>query len=129
MSLVIQDKRPSRLDDPPLSDEAWEVIQRCWEREPWKRQGMKDVIESLIAVSQSISPTANARNYEMLMKESLPAPPLTFSNTVRRANSSIGNALLMFESPTQISLVEGNRTAVPSHRYFLCLKIRRYAPS
>ena len=47
--VVIQDKRSHRQDEPPLTDGAWEVIQRCWTREPGKRPRMKDVIESLIA--------------------------------------------------------------------------------
>ena len=61
--VAILDKHPDRLDEPPLSDGAWEVIQQCWTREPLKRQRMKDVIESLIsAISwQSISLSISAR--------------------------------------------------------------------
>ncbi|KAF8334388.1 kinase-like domain-containing protein [Amanita rubescens] len=55
VALVIRDKRPNRLDEPPLSDGEWEVIQQCWVREPGKRPRMKDVIESLIATSRSMS--------------------------------------------------------------------------
>jgi hypothetical protein len=54
MALVIRDKRPDRLNEPRLSDEAWEVIQQCWAMEPRKRPKMKDVIESLIAISRSM---------------------------------------------------------------------------
>ncbi|KAF8339435.1 kinase-like domain-containing protein [Amanita rubescens] len=54
IAFVIQNKRPPRQDEPPLSDGAWEVIQQCWVREPWKRPRMNDVIESLIAVSHSM---------------------------------------------------------------------------
>ena len=87
MALVIQGNRPSRLDDPPLSDGAWEVIQKCWDREPRKRQGMKNVIDSLVAMSP-----AKARNYEMLMKEPMPAPPLTSGNTGRSEDVEKGGA-------------------------------------
>ena len=45
--LVIQDKRPDRLREPPLSDAAWGMIQKCWAKEPGKRPIMKDVIASL----------------------------------------------------------------------------------
>ena len=45
--VVIQDKRPRRRDEPPLSDGAWEVVQRCWARETEKRPRMKDVVEGL----------------------------------------------------------------------------------
>ncbi|KAF8324806.1 kinase-like domain-containing protein [Amanita rubescens] len=57
-ALIIRDKRPDRLEEPPLSDEAWEVNQRCWAKDGWKRPRMKDVVESLIAmlISQSMLP-------------------------------------------------------------------------
>ncbi|KAF8325734.1 kinase-like domain-containing protein [Amanita rubescens] len=91
VNLVIQDKRPSRLYDPPLSDEAWGIIQRCWEREPWKRRGMQDVVESLISASQSR--TTKSQNYEMLIKESLPAPSVTFRNAQAHRRDSNGSTL------------------------------------
>ena len=53
--VVIQDKRPHRQDEPPLSDGAWEVIQRCWAKEPWRRPRMEDVIGNLVVTSQSMS--------------------------------------------------------------------------
>ena len=59
--VVLQDKRPRRPDEPPLSDGAWQVIQRCWVREPWERPRMKDVIESLNAISSSMSLSTNAQ--------------------------------------------------------------------
>ena len=87
VALVIRGKRPSRLDDPALSDGAWEIIQKCWDREPRKRQGMKDVMDSLVAMSP-----AKARNHEMLIKEPMPAPPLTSSNTGRGEDVEKGGA-------------------------------------
>ncbi|KAF8339473.1 kinase-like domain-containing protein, partial [Amanita rubescens] len=54
--LVSQGVRPPRLVEQPLSDGAWDVIQRCWVREPLKRSRMNNVVESMIAMSQSVSP-------------------------------------------------------------------------
>jgi hypothetical protein len=77
MALVVRDERPDRLNEPPLSDGAWKVIQLCWAMEPGKRPKMKDVIDSLIAmlISQSIS-----------LSTDVPSPAIsTFSTTsVRR---------------------------------------------
>ena len=59
--IIIQNKRPRRPDEPALSDGAWEAIQQCWAREPWKRPRMKNVIENLVATSQSVSLSTNAQ--------------------------------------------------------------------
>ncbi|KAF8339436.1 kinase-like domain-containing protein [Amanita rubescens] len=47
-NLVTRGVLPPRLDEPPLSDGAWDIIQRCLTREPSKRPRMKDVVESLM---------------------------------------------------------------------------------
>ena len=38
---------PSRLDSPPLGDEAWDLILNCWAREASKRLEIKDVVGRL----------------------------------------------------------------------------------
>ncbi|KAF8332872.1 kinase-like domain-containing protein, partial [Amanita rubescens] len=45
--LVTRCVLPPRLDEPPLSDGAWDIIQRCWTRETSKRPKMRDVVERL----------------------------------------------------------------------------------
>jgi len=45
--LVSRGILPPRQDEPPLSDGAWDIIQRCWTRKPSERPRMKDVVESL----------------------------------------------------------------------------------
>ncbi len=46
-TIVHRGKHPPRLDEPPLTDEAWDIIQRCWMTKPSERPRMKDVVESL----------------------------------------------------------------------------------
>ena len=55
MSLVSKGVHPPRLDEPRLSDGAWDLIQRCWERNPMGRPRMNDVVESMIAMSPKIN--------------------------------------------------------------------------
>ena len=38
---------PPRLDSPPLSDGAWELIRSCWVREASKRPGIDVVVSTL----------------------------------------------------------------------------------
>ena len=42
---ICQRERPPRLDDPPLSDDAWRLIHQCWAHEKWKRPGIRDVVK------------------------------------------------------------------------------------
>jgi len=50
--LHLRGEQPPRLNHPPLSDRGWDLIQRCWEREPLKRPKMKDITKNMIALSQ-----------------------------------------------------------------------------
>ncbi|KAF8344367.1 hypothetical protein F5887DRAFT_918167 [Amanita rubescens] len=59
LSLVFRGVRPPRLADQPLSDGAWDVIQRCWVREPLKRPSMNNVVQSMMAIT--ISRTASQK--------------------------------------------------------------------
>ncbi|KAF8339497.1 kinase-like domain-containing protein, partial [Amanita rubescens] len=47
MTLVSRGALPPRLDEPPLSDLTWNMIQRCWERKASKRPRIKDVTKSM----------------------------------------------------------------------------------
>ena len=57
---VCKRERPPRLDDPPLSDDAWRLIHQCWAHEKWKRPGIRDVVKIMKSwrFPPGISPTA-----------------------------------------------------------------------
>ncbi|KAF8333300.1 kinase-like domain-containing protein [Amanita rubescens] len=93
-TLISRGILPPLLHEPPLSDEAWDMIQRCWIRKPEERPRIEDVAQRMMALYQSAITPTNARNLfysEMLRKLSL--PPLT-SNTVCRLSSSVDNTFL-----------------------------------
>ncbi|KAF8328947.1 kinase-like domain-containing protein [Amanita rubescens] len=98
MTFVFRDKRPPRLAEPPFSDQAWRIIQRCWVREPSERPSMEDVVEN---ISRLASVPTNVRDHEM--PEKVPSPPLISIITVR--------------------FLEG--TTICSHPYFLYSITRR----
>ena len=50
MWLVSRGERPPRLDEPPLSDWAWKLMQICWVREALKRPAMNDVVERMMTI-------------------------------------------------------------------------------
>ena len=56
MRLHSRGAHPPRLDLPPLSDHAWELIQSCWAREASKRPGMDVIRAWMDVVSQSSTP-------------------------------------------------------------------------
>ncbi|KAF8339466.1 kinase-like domain-containing protein [Amanita rubescens] len=70
LTLVSRGVLPPRLDEQPLSDGAWNVIRRCWVREPLSRPRMNNVVESMIAMSQFVSPQINADDESL--REELP---------------------------------------------------------
>ncbi|KAF8314396.1 kinase-like domain-containing protein [Amanita rubescens] len=77
--LVTRCVLPPRLDEPPLSDGVWDIIQRCWTRETSKRPKMRDVM-NLLHLSLMIRPHI-ALTAEQLMCLIVPAymplqPPL-----------------------------------------------------
>ena len=86
LSLVSRGVRPPRLDEQPLSDRAWDVIQRFWVREPLKRPRMNNVVESMIAMSPSLSAQINADG-ESLWEE-LPSSSTPDSKVRRLAFST-----------------------------------------
>ncbi|KAF8631112.1 hypothetical protein AX17_005157 [Amanita inopinata Kibby_2008] len=42
-------KRASRLQSPPIGDEGWKLISRCWRPDPARRPTMEDVVEIMTA--------------------------------------------------------------------------------
>ena len=50
LKLIFQGARPPRRDKPPLNDNAWELIQRCWATEASERPRMKDVAKWMVTV-------------------------------------------------------------------------------
>ncbi|KAF8339455.1 kinase-like domain-containing protein [Amanita rubescens] len=91
LSLVSRGIRPPRLDDQPMSDGAWDVIQRCWVREPLKRPRMNDVVESMIGMLQSVSPQSNTD--DETLPEELPSSS-TLDSTVSRSSLSTTEQVL-----------------------------------
>lgn len=41
--------RPERRTNPPLGDEAWQLIEKCWDQDPGKRPSMDDVVDTMIS--------------------------------------------------------------------------------
>ena len=46
---VFQNDRPPRPVHPEVSDRVWNMIQRCWERNPFQRMTAADVVDLLEA--------------------------------------------------------------------------------
>ena len=42
---VKRGERPPRMPNPPLEDEAWNLIERCWDHDPIKRPSIDDVVD------------------------------------------------------------------------------------
>ena len=51
ISQVINGHRPQRLSEPPLREEAWKLIDKCWDQDPGKRPSMDDVVDTMISWS------------------------------------------------------------------------------
>ncbi|KAF8339481.1 kinase-like domain-containing protein, partial [Amanita rubescens] len=47
MRLISHGDRPSRREEPPLSDAAWELIQSCWVANAAKRPTIEDIAEKM----------------------------------------------------------------------------------
>lgn len=48
--LVSKGELPPRLDEPPLSDGAWDLIQSCWIKQAADRPAIKEVLERMEAI-------------------------------------------------------------------------------
>ena len=44
---VSRGERPPRLDYPPLSDDAWKLIHKCWAHDKRLRPGIRDVVKMM----------------------------------------------------------------------------------
>ncbi|KAF8632299.1 hypothetical protein AX15_001950 [Amanita polypyramis BW_CC] len=49
--LIIEGSRPPRQPEPPLREEAWQLITRCWSQEPGDRPDIDDVLEIMVSWS------------------------------------------------------------------------------
>ncbi|KAF8333298.1 WD40-repeat-containing domain protein [Amanita rubescens] len=108
-ALIFRGILPSRLDEPPLSDGAWDVIQHCWERKPSERPNMKDAKERMMALYQSAFIPTNARNpfyYEMLRR--LSSQPLT-SSTTQLKDNVMGSPNPIMSTPSNSALPKRER--------------------
>ncbi|KAK2467962.1 hypothetical protein APHAL10511_000257 [Amanita phalloides] len=52
---VTEGGRPERQPNPPLREEAWELIQKCWHQDPGKRPTINDVVDTMILWSPEYS--------------------------------------------------------------------------
>jgi hypothetical protein len=50
LKLISQGMRPPRRDEPPLNNETWELIQRCWAQDALERPGMGNAVAWIIAI-------------------------------------------------------------------------------
>ena len=46
-NVIAKDERPFRPAHRQLSDQLWEMIQRCWRREPSERPTLQEVVAFL----------------------------------------------------------------------------------
>ncbi|KAF8329633.1 kinase-like domain-containing protein [Amanita rubescens] len=87
LALIFRGELPPRLDLPPLGDETWDVIQRCWMREAAKRPSMKDVLEHLTGLCKHQSHSTNTRTFcgddVGSFNESAEDPPFTMLKPFR----------------------------------------------
>ena len=67
MMTVTGGHRPPRLDNPPLDDGAWKLVQQCWAHDKRLRPGMRDVAETM-------------QSWERLSVLSSPKPPISQSS-------------------------------------------------
>ncbi|KAF8690276.1 hypothetical protein AX14_003037 [Amanita brunnescens Koide BX004] len=44
---IVNEKRPPRLESPKMEDKGWDLIQRCWKKEPSERPKMEQILSLL----------------------------------------------------------------------------------
>jgi serine/threonine protein kinase len=47
VTVITSDKRPSRPAHPQLSDQLWDMIEKCWRRDPSQRATIQEVVKFL----------------------------------------------------------------------------------
>jgi hypothetical protein len=67
MKLHSRGAHPPRLDFPPLSEEAWELIRSCWDREASKRPRIEVVMEEMVAIAHDIDSQSRVKRHECAM--------------------------------------------------------------
>ncbi|KAF8336184.1 kinase-like domain-containing protein [Amanita rubescens] len=79
LTLISRGILPPRLDEPPLSDRAWNVIRCCWVREASERPRMKEITENMMSVTLPMSLPIKARDsfQELFELRTIPAQTLT----------------------------------------------------
>jgi len=55
MFAIMQDKRPPRPIHPTFTEDLWELMQRCWDREPNLRPEISEALRILLTLSVSHS--------------------------------------------------------------------------
>ncbi|KAF8626480.1 hypothetical protein AX17_006536 [Amanita inopinata Kibby_2008] len=48
-SRVKKGKRATRLAQPPLDDDAWDLISRCWHQDAGRRPSMDDIVDTMVS--------------------------------------------------------------------------------
>ena len=46
---VKEGNRPPRMPNPPLENEAWDLIEQCWDQDPGRRPTMDEVAEIMVS--------------------------------------------------------------------------------
>ena len=44
--IVLSGNQPSRLYNPNMNDDTWNLLKQCWPRDPSKRPTMEHIVES-----------------------------------------------------------------------------------
>ena len=44
--LHLNGKQPSRLSNPKMDDDTWNLVEKCWFRDPFKRPTMEQIVDS-----------------------------------------------------------------------------------
>lgn len=47
---IMDGERPPRPTSPPLADDVWALVRRCWEQEPRSRPEMRNVLQDLTPI-------------------------------------------------------------------------------
>ena len=94
MRLHSRGVHPPRLDSPPLSDRAWELIRTCWVREASKRPRIEFVREWMVVVSVVSTLGPAARHVD---PESNKALARTSATTIRLAEPGAQSREMKYE--------------------------------
>ncbi|KAF8348429.1 kinase-like domain-containing protein [Amanita rubescens] len=66
---VKEGKHPPRKPNPPLEDEAWNLIERCWDQNPIKRPSIDDVVDIMISWRRKSSDCESEWDDDSLLEE------------------------------------------------------------